>query len=123
MSVLSPAGTAKERFLAARERRGIGRPSRPTSGTLAYLGWEIGRCAEGLDTASRRALEALAAACVASMRAGSTRVPLDADASAQRWPSSPARTRCPRSARSSPAHAPETRRRRPSSAAPATARR
>jgi exodeoxyribonuclease V alpha subunit len=76
VSVLSPTGTAKGRFLAAANDTDRP-PLEADQRDPAYLGWEIGRCAEGLDTGSRRALEALAAACVASMRAGSTRLPLD----------------------------------------------
>ncbi len=46
----------------------------------AYFGWEIARSATGLSAPERRVLAALAAACVGSMRAGSTRLPLGADA-------------------------------------------
>jgi exodeoxyribonuclease V alpha subunit len=75
-----PTGTARTRFAAT------GLSSRPAESAHArdleqqeatYLGWEIGRCARGLDGEPRRAVAALAAACVAAMRAGSTRVPLD----------------------------------------------
>jgi exodeoxyribonuclease V alpha subunit len=45
----------------------------------SYFGWEIARCATGLQPGEQRVLAALAAACVASMRAGSTRLPLAAE--------------------------------------------
>jgi exodeoxyribonuclease V alpha subunit len=90
VSALVPTGTARERFLGARgEDHGhtaslTTRPAEaewaaldPEQREPAYLGWEIARCAARLDPAARRAVEALAAACVAAMRAGSTRVPLD----------------------------------------------
>ena len=43
----------------------------------SYLGWEIARCADGLDPTERRALGTLAAACLMVVRSGSTRLPLD----------------------------------------------
>ena len=46
----------------------------------AYLGWEIARCAAGLASGDQRALAALAAACIVSIRAGSTRLPAEGDA-------------------------------------------
>jgi exodeoxyribonuclease V alpha subunit len=39
-----------------------------------YLGWEIARCAPRLDASEQVAVAALAAACVGSIRTGSTRV-------------------------------------------------
>jgi exodeoxyribonuclease V alpha subunit len=84
MSVLSPTGTAKERFLASRgqaDERARGAAWQgvdPEEREAAYLGWEIARCARQLEGNERRAAEVLAAACVAAMRAGSTRVPTDA---------------------------------------------
>jgi exodeoxyribonuclease V alpha subunit len=42
-----------------------------------YLGWEIARCAKGLTPSETGALASLAAACVAAVSAGSTRLPLD----------------------------------------------
>ena len=83
MSVLSPTGTAKERFLAARgeaDERAQGAAWQgvdPEEREAAYLGWEIARCARQLEGSERRAAEVLAAACVAAMRAGSTRVATD----------------------------------------------
>ncbi|MGD0529328.1 MAG: AAA family ATPase, partial [Polyangiaceae bacterium] len=87
MSALSPTGTARERFLAARgERldgddraRGATSPGvDPEEREAAYLGWEIARCARQLEGRARLAAEVLAAACVGAMRAGSTRVATDA---------------------------------------------
>jgi exodeoxyribonuclease V alpha subunit len=75
VSALTPAGTARARFLA-------GAPpalhtADPDQQDVAFLGWEIGRCGRALDAESKRAVAALAAACMAAMRAGSTRVPVD----------------------------------------------
>ena len=84
MSVLSATGTAKERFLAARgesDERARGAAWQgvdPEEREAAYLGWEIARCARQLEGSERRAAEVLAAACIAAMRAGSTRVATDA---------------------------------------------
>lgn len=84
MSVLSPTGTAKERFLASRgegDERARGaawQGDDPEEREAAYLGWEIARCARQLEGSARRAAEVLAAACIAAMRAGSTRVATDA---------------------------------------------
>ena len=44
-----------------------------------YIGWEIARCAPSLDSDEQAALAALVAACVASIRAGSTRIACEAD--------------------------------------------
>jgi exodeoxyribonuclease V alpha subunit len=79
MSVLSPRGTAKERFLASRHDAVPAEPFVDEDADLVpvYLGWEIARCAQGVSPADRRAIEALAAACVAALRAGSTRMPID----------------------------------------------
>ncbi len=49
---------------------------------LAYLGWDVARAAVDLTPAERRALSALAAATLAAMRSGSTRVPVGAAAHA-----------------------------------------
>lgn len=46
----------------------------------AYLGWEIARCATGLSLDERRALAALAAASILSIRSGSTRLPVEGEA-------------------------------------------
>jgi exodeoxyribonuclease V alpha subunit len=83
VSALTPLGTAKARFLREQGLAG----ARGDDGLLAavdaediepsYLGWEIARCARGLAGDEKRALAALAAACVAAMQAGSTRLPLD----------------------------------------------
>jgi exodeoxyribonuclease V alpha subunit len=84
VTVLSPGGTAKERFLRSlqgpiEDRASV--PSLPDAGAddfeSAYLGWEMARSAPGLAPDEKRAIGALAAACVVAMRAGSTRVPVD----------------------------------------------
>jgi exodeoxyribonuclease V alpha subunit len=73
--ILSPFGTVRERF--ARDPSAL--PAHdPELLDLAYLGWEVARAAHGLPIHERRALAALASATLAAMRAGSTRVPLDA---------------------------------------------
>jgi exodeoxyribonuclease V alpha subunit len=85
VSVLSPRGTARERFLALRSTSAAS-SAPPPDGPFAdededlappYLGWEIARCARGLAVDEARAVEAIAAACVASLQAGSTRMPID----------------------------------------------
>jgi exodeoxyribonuclease V alpha subunit len=80
-SAWTPTGTARARFEAtAPSPRAVdlGACARDTEQQeTAYLGWEIGRCARALDDESRRAVAALASTCVAAVRAGSTRVPLD----------------------------------------------
>ena len=64
----------------ARRRRPARSPAAdPEDVEPAYFGWEIARCAPGLAPDEPRVLAALAAACVASMRAGSTRLPLSAE--------------------------------------------
>jgi exodeoxyribonuclease V alpha subunit len=81
VSPLSPTGAAKARFLEER----AGAPNEavvtdagdPDDFEAPYLGWEIARCAAGLSSAETRALEALAAACIVAVRAGSTRLPID----------------------------------------------
>ncbi len=82
MSGFTPRGTATARFLGA---SGRACPVRPESGIdafdaddfePAYLGWELARCALGLSEKEQRAIAALAAACIASIQAGSTRLPL-----------------------------------------------
>lgn len=73
---LSPFGTARARFLrdASSELHG----QDPEQVDLAYLGWDVARAASGLSAAERRALGSLAAATLAAMRSGSTRLPIDA---------------------------------------------
>jgi len=83
MSTLSPTGTAKARFLAASGKADDAPRGSPWAAVdpeqqePAYFGWEIARCAPGLDQGAHRTVEVLAAACIAAMRAGSTRVPTD----------------------------------------------
>jgi exodeoxyribonuclease V alpha subunit len=81
MKTFSPAGTVRERFLAA--DGGVGPPGPTDDGRAddedleaSYFGWEIARCAPALPPAERRAIALLASACIAAMRAGSTRLPL-----------------------------------------------
>jgi exodeoxyribonuclease V alpha subunit len=85
MSGPTPRGAATERF---RRKMGLvddaGRE--PAMHAVegddfepAYLGWEIARSTPGLPPDEQRALAGLAAACVASMRAGSTRVACEGD--------------------------------------------
>jgi exodeoxyribonuclease V alpha subunit len=77
-----PSGTARSLWLASRGAGGI-EPSiagaDPEDIEPGYFGWEIARCATGLAPDEARVLASMAAACVASMRAGSTRLPLDSD--------------------------------------------
>jgi exodeoxyribonuclease V alpha subunit len=78
---LAPLGTAREAWLRVTATGRAGAPAaapapEPEDFEPAYLGWEIARCAPGLLEPERRALAGLAAACVLSMRAGSTRLPL-----------------------------------------------
>ena len=79
MRALTPLGTARSRFL--------GEPGPALDGpqtsaqeaddsAAAYLGWELARCADGLAVDEQAALAVLGAACVASMLAGSTRLPV-----------------------------------------------
>jgi exodeoxyribonuclease V alpha subunit len=80
MSILSPDGTAKARFLGprafARDQSAVDdRAADDFDAT--YLGWEIARCAPGLGPAEGRAIALLATASVVAVRAGSTRLPLD----------------------------------------------
>ncbi|MGD0678943.1 MAG: exodeoxyribonuclease V subunit alpha [Polyangiaceae bacterium] len=83
MKALTPAGTATERFLRehAREDPSVGAfVATGDDFEPAYIGWEVARCAVGLAPTERRALGALVAACVASIRAGSTRLALEGGA-------------------------------------------
>jgi exodeoxyribonuclease V alpha subunit len=76
VSARTPAGTARSRFLAQAAEPALPAPDAEQL-DAAYVGWEIARCGPALDPEGRRAVAALAAACVAAMRAGSTRVPID----------------------------------------------
>ncbi|HZU82847.1 MAG TPA: exodeoxyribonuclease V subunit alpha [Polyangiaceae bacterium] len=84
MKRLSPLGTARERFAAARSpappgARDAGEWAGADDDALEprYFGWEIARCAPGLDAQERRALGSLAAACLVCVRSGSTRLSLE----------------------------------------------
>ncbi len=86
MTRLDPLGTAKSRWL---REAASARPSSDASEMLsvdtedfepAYLGWEIARDSPGLAPGEARALAALAAACILSIRSGSTRLPVEGDA-------------------------------------------
>lgn len=75
---LHPDGTATVRF-----RKGA--PEESPVGSAddfepAYLGWELARCAPGLSPDEARVLAAIAAACIASIQAGSTRLPIHGEA-------------------------------------------
>ncbi|HTB74694.1 MAG TPA: hypothetical protein VK762_15700, partial [Polyangiaceae bacterium] len=80
---LSPFGTARVAWGAGNVTLEKS-PEPPIAGadpedvTPAYFGWEIARSASGLTPDDRRVIAAIAAACVAAMRAGSTRLPLGA---------------------------------------------
>ncbi len=81
---LTPLGGATQAFLA-RNARGVAEGAAPwvpfapdpTDWEPWYLGWELARCASGLTPDEGRALASLVAATVASIRAGSTRLPLE----------------------------------------------
>lgn len=88
---MNPHGAAARRFLremrASQPRDGEDVPGEVESIDCEsddfdsrYFGWEIARCAPGLSSEDRRALGALAAACLASIRAGSTRLPISGTA-------------------------------------------
>ncbi len=80
MSPFTPAGTARLRFLVRRKAAPPEEQVVEAEGDAvepAYLGWEIARCARGLDAGSVRALAAVVAACVGAMQSGSTRIPID----------------------------------------------
>ena len=82
MKHLVPFGTARASWRAAGGQQDVDRPiagTDPEDVEPAYFGWEIARCAPGLPAGEVHVLAALAAACVASMRAGSTRLPLAAE--------------------------------------------
>jgi exodeoxyribonuclease V alpha subunit len=82
MKALTPRGTAVQRWLAEQESSEATRLASVESAELedvdaSYLGWELARCAPGLTTDDAEVLAHLASACVASMLAGSTRLPTD----------------------------------------------
>lgn len=93
--MLNPLGVAARRFLAEKRATGSAEPEEPhleidrldfeevdrldldsADFDSAYLGWEIARCAPSLRADGRRTLAAIAAACLASIRTGSTRLPV-----------------------------------------------
>jgi len=83
VSALTPLGTAKERFLRGPGTAGTEVKDAPAQAAddddfePEYLAWEIARCARGLGPEEQRAVAALAAACIAALHAGATRIPLD----------------------------------------------
>lgn len=83
MTFMTPLGSAA-RSIRAEEGPPFGpapsaRSADSEDAELWYLGWEIARCATGLPPAEQRAVAAVVAACIASMRAGSTRMPADGE--------------------------------------------
>jgi exodeoxyribonuclease V alpha subunit len=79
VTVLSPRGTARERFEARAAAADAPAPQSDDDIVPTHLGWEIARSAPGTPPEDRRAIEALAGACIAALRAGSTRMPVDRD--------------------------------------------
>ena len=82
MRRLDPTGTARRLWLDSRGEDGADpaiEGADPEDGEPGYFGWEMARCAPELSPDERRVLAAMAAACVASMRAGSTRLHLGAE--------------------------------------------
>jgi exodeoxyribonuclease V alpha subunit len=78
MSRLTPLGTVKERFVRSQSpAKSEGLAWALHEEESGYLGWEIARCARGLSPHESRAIALLAAACLAAVREGSTRLPLD----------------------------------------------
>ncbi len=82
MKVLTPTGTAVQRWRAEQESGDATRVASLASGELedvdaSYLGWELARCAPGLTPEEGDVLARLASACIASILAGSTRLPTD----------------------------------------------
>jgi exodeoxyribonuclease V alpha subunit len=82
MRLFAPHGPAVQRWLADRKSSDAAAFVSPQGADVEdleplYLGWELARCAPGLSADDRHALARLAAACVASMLDGSTRLPID----------------------------------------------
>jgi exodeoxyribonuclease V alpha subunit len=86
--MLNPLGVAARLFLAEKSARRASKPEQaePDVDPLdfdsddfesSYLGWEIARCAPCLGSDDQRTLAALAAACLASIRSGSTRLSVE----------------------------------------------
>ncbi|HXX66862.1 MAG TPA: exodeoxyribonuclease V subunit alpha [Polyangiaceae bacterium] len=84
---MNPRGAAAQRFLRTSLGPEIagGDPAHDECASLdfesddfdsVYFGWELARCAPGLESDERGALAAIAACCLASIRAGSTRLPI-----------------------------------------------
>jgi exodeoxyribonuclease V alpha subunit len=81
MRAFSPQGTAVARWRAERESQAAALGSSIDAVEVeeqepSYLGWELARLASGLSADERQVLASMAAACVASMLAGSTRIEL-----------------------------------------------
>src|SRR5580692_300324 len=81
---LHPDGAASVRFRRDAGKEGAQGPSEPAAAAddfePAYLGWELARCAPGLSPDEARVLAAIAAGCIASIQAGSTRLPIHGEA-------------------------------------------
>jgi exodeoxyribonuclease V alpha subunit len=82
MRALAPNGTAVQRWLEEQGSSDAAPLSPKDGGEIdalesSYLGWELARCAPGLSPDEGRVLGHLAAACMASMLTGSTRLPID----------------------------------------------
>jgi len=85
LGVMTPFGSAWDRFALGRAAPPGGSnpiwvpPTVDDAADALYLGWEVARCAPGLSADEALAVQALAAACLVAMRAGSTRVPAEGD--------------------------------------------
>jgi exodeoxyribonuclease V alpha subunit len=82
MRLLAPDGSAVQRWRAEQKSSDGAELVSPQGADVEdleplYLGWELARCAPGLSADDRHTLARVAAACVASMLAGSTRLPID----------------------------------------------
>jgi exodeoxyribonuclease V alpha subunit len=82
MRRLAPDGSAVQRWLAEKKSSDAAETVSARAADVEdleplYLGWELARCAPGLSADDRQVLGRLAAACVSSMLAGSTRLPID----------------------------------------------